>query len=180
MRMRVSLLLLLLLSPALDAAEMVIKEAFGISLGEPLDVTALELQALDEKDRKGGEAYVFVPQHPYEPLNEYTVVVTPLTKTVYSIQAVGTFKNRTACKAEMGQLEQLLARKYGRRNADPAAKFTGSSRIVFGSGPRKITVSCSGIFTHYKLKLIYQDKSIDLTEKKGVVQESGSRDSSGL
>ncbi len=182
MRMRYSLLLLLLLSAAPNAADVAIKEAFGIRLGEALDVTGMELQPVDKKDHKGGEVYVFVPRHPYEPLSEYSVVVAPLSKTVSSVRAVGTFKNRSLCKAEMERLAQLLSRKYGRRKSDPAARFTGSSRIVFASGPRRITVSCSGIFTNYKLKLIYQDKSVDLTDKKAreMGQESGSRDSSGL
>lgn len=182
MRMRYSLLLLLLLPAVVYAADSVIKEAFGIKLGEPLDVTGLELLSDDKTDTDGGEVYVFVPDHPYAPLNEYSVVVSPRTKTVYSVRAVGIVKNGSTCKAEMEKLAKVLTKKYGRRKPDPAAKFSGAPRVIFGSGSRRITVSCSGILFNYKLKLVYKDKSVDPMDRKigGMGQEGGSRDTSGL
>ena len=178
-------LLLLLVSSVTYAATPPIDEAFGIRLGEPLDVNGdiagLEPLSADEKGRQAGEVYRFEPRHPYAPLDEYTVVVAPGSKRVASIRAVGTFKNKKACRAEMDRLARVLTRKYGPRRHDPSAKFTGALRLVFGGGARRITVSCSGIFTRYKLKLIYRDKRVDLkAPRAGPVSEEAVRDTSGL
>ncbi|HHH36663.1 MAG TPA: hypothetical protein ENK48_07530 [Gammaproteobacteria bacterium] len=167
--------------PLVAMAADAIEGAFGIRLGEPLDVSGLKRIETASHD-EGGEVYAFTPEHPYPPLDEYTVVVGPVSHRVYSIRAVGTVKNRTVCREELANLERVLSRKYGRKNPDPAARMTGASRISFGRGARRITASCAGLVLNYKLQLVYYDKAVAAEEKQArpAGKATRDRDTSGL
>ncbi len=177
---RRTMVALLLALPLVAVAGNAIEGAFGIRLGEPLDVSGMKRLEAEERGEKG-EVYAFTPDHPYPPLDEYTVVVGPVTKRVYSIRAEGSVKNRTVCREELARLEKVLGRKYGSRHRNPAVRMADASQISFGEGARRITASCSGLVLNYKLRLVYHDKEV-AAEKKAHEQEKAaeSRDTSGL
>ncbi len=191
--MRTAMLFFLLLAfPMLSlAGSEKIEEGFGIKLGQEIRdenlPEGLNMERVDEND--GEVIYSFIPEHPYGPLTEYLVFVTPASDRVYQIQALGHFKRRDNCVEELDILEKLLARKYGEKNYDASLQFTDLDVINFGDRKRKIIVKCSGFFSKHKLKLIYLDKELMKVARKeakrppgrGIVPtEGGERDAQGL
>ena len=159
----VALYFLLLVFPfAVLAENEKIEGGFGIDLGQKIEEKNLPQDlAMARLDENNDEViYSFTPQHPYEPLSEYRVYVTPRSGRVYRIEAEGYFRKRESCVEELELLEDILTRKYGKKNHDAGVRFTDLDVINFGGKNRKIIVKCSGYFTKHKLKLSYVDRNL--------------------
>lgn len=152
-----------------------VEGGFGIKLGQEIREEnlpeGLNMERVDDND--GEVIYSFVPEHPYGPLTEYLVFVTPLSDRVYQIQARGHFKKRENCVQELNALEKVLTGKYGKKNHDASVRFTDLDIINFGDRKRKIIVKCSGFFTKHKLQLLYVDKGLMKTAKKEAKRPAG-------
>ena len=169
--------------PALAGSEAV-TGAFGLSFGQVLDSSQRE-QLGTEKN--GGIEYRFTPDHPYQPLNEYSVFVTPGSRRVYKIQGVGNFHSMKSCRQSLSDLEAVLEEKYEKTSHKITERFGDIPEISFGKSSGKIHATCEGIFNNRKLVLIYVDKALQeqVKEEKAAIlspskgQAAGS-DTSGL
>ncbi len=189
MRTAVLFFVLLAFPILLFAGDEKIEGGFGIILGEQASKEDLPgAMDLEELDSNGDETvYQFIPEHPYQPLTEYSVSVTPYSKKVYQIQATGLFKKKVKCVKELGKLEKILSEKYGDKNIDSSLRFTKLNRINYGKGARRIYAGCMGYFNNHTLKLTYVDQDLrkaGMNEKPAKVElgtaDTEARDASGL
>ena len=172
---------LLAYSLVVVAGEEAIEGAFGLKLGQKKSTITAML--VSDKKLSDANDYKFRPTHPYEPLSDYAVFITPNSGQVYKIQATGKFTNVHGCKLELGRLEQVLTHKYGQKNFDPSRRFTKSSKITFGQGRRRIYATCTGLFAR-RLELTYVDKKLAKSagwrQPAAKASAAASRDDSGL
>ena len=173
----VALFFLLLAFPlAAVAGSEKIESGFGFDLGQKIDEDNLPQDLAMERLQENSDevVYSFMPEHPYEPLTEYFIYVTPRSGRVYQIEAVGNFKKRESCVEELELLGDILTRKYGKKNHDASVRFTDLDVISFGGQKRRIIVKCTGYFTKHKLKLIYVDRELMKVAKQETRAPNGS------
>ena len=170
-------------SPALADDEPV-TGAFGLSFGQVLDDSHLE-QIATEKN--GGVEYRYSPDHPYQPLSDYSVFVTPVSRRVYKIQAVGNFHSMKSCRRELSRLESVLDKKYEKTSHEISERFGDIPEIRFGKSGGKIRATCEGMFNSRKLVLVYTDTELqnEVAAEKEASQspskgQAGGSDTSGL
>ena len=82
--------LLLFLSVAVPSihAEPLIRGAFGMRLGEPVDASRLTSKPFKSEKYLGTLHHYFRPEHPHPIFYEYSVWVTPKSRTVIAIRAL--------------------------------------------------------------------------------------------
>ena len=90
--------------------------AFGIKLGEPLDLNLLQGEIIDETTDcdwhciRWGSAQVVRPESTNKLFHSYKVFLTPITKIVTRIDA---FRNDENCKSTIQGIIGVLKEKYG-------------------------------------------------------------------
>ena len=178
------LFFIVMLSSPVWADDEPVTGAFGLSFGQVLDSSQLE-QIATEKN--GGIEYRFTPDHPYQPLSEYSVFVTPTSRRVYKIQAAGNFRSMKSCRRELSQLESVLDRKYDKTSGEISERFGDIPEIRFGKSTGKIRATCEGMFNDRKLVLVYTDSALQdkVAEEKAASRsptagQAGGSDTSGL
>lgn len=145
------------------AKSLPIDGAFGLKLGEKLDVAELEKLGTE---RDGGIIYGFKPSNPYRTLTNYSVFVTPVSNRVYHISASGKFGSMKDCREELMRLESALAKKYTKISGEISSRFGDIPKITFGTSTRKIEALCKGAFNRRELVLRYIDKTLSKEASK--------------
>lgn len=162
-----------------QAAE--IEGAFGLRFGQ---VLAIAEGAAAEVADDGGLRLPHNPEHPYGPLTEYTVTVTPKDHRVFRIRAVGHFSSMRACRRELRKLEEVLKDKYVKTSGKISERFGDLPEVRFGESSRKIYAHCEGGILDKRLVLTYVDEALAGEVRAGSGSGAGSgdgpRDTSGL
>jgi hypothetical protein len=129
-----------------------IEGAFGARIGDKFDVeTAIGKSHMTD----GTPLYKFTPINPYDKFDTYYILITPVTKIIYSIWAQGEMENDDACKHEQKVLMELLTGKYG------STKGTSYSNVFYDvaritQGDRDIYTDCTES-EKITLKVVYID-----------------------
>jgi len=182
---RLVCLMMVCVLPAIAAAEQEsIEGGFGFKFGEAIDVSSLNKL---QNEKEGGVRYVFTPEHPYGPLTNYEVIVTPKSHRVYKIEAMENFGSMSDCRKELLRLEKVLSRKYMRTGGQVSSRFGDIPKITFGKTSKNIVALCKGVFNSRKLVLTYLDEDLlsevkieDSDENKADESYSLEQDTSGL
>ena len=149
-------------------AESRIEGAFGARIGEKFDVeTAIGKSHM----RDGTPLYKFSPINPYDKFDTYYILITPVSKIIYSIWAQGEMENDDVCKHEQKVLMELLTEKYG------STKRTSSSNVFYDvaritQGDRDIYTDCAES-EKITLKVVYIDHRLEKqAEEESLVLEA--------
>lgn len=175
------------------SAEEKITGAFGVKLGQILDSqfvdrispnqTALlklgqklDYQFIQGKRSKNNKyTYIFYPDKKFPSFSNYIFSITPKTRKIYSISAIGDMDDDSTCEKEQALIMAIIKKKYGeiRKN-----KLSGLQAIMQGN--RSVATQCSGLFD-VTLSITYIDSKLsDLAENERIELESSKVDSSGL
>jgi len=145
-----------------------IEGAFGARIGDKFDVeTAIGKSHMTD----GTPLYKFTPINPYDKFDTYYILITPVTKIIYSIWAQGEMENDDACKHEQKVLMELLTGKYG------STKGTSYSNVFYDvaritQGDRDIYTDCTES-EKITLKVIYIDHKLEKqAEEESLVLEA--------
>ena len=144
------------------AGDDVIEGGFGLKFGETVDVENMEKI---QNEKEGGVRYAYTPEHPYGPLTQYELVVTPKSNRVYKIEAMENFSSMSDCRRELLRLEKVLSKKYKRTGAKVSTRFGDIPKITFGKSSKNIVALCKGVFNSRQLVLTYLDEDL-LSEVK--------------
>lgn len=182
MTWRTAFAVLMFLAPAAEtAAGEPVEGAFGLEFGQVLDITG---RPAPEVDDDGGLRFALRPEHPYGPLSEYTVTVTPESHKVYMIQGIGHFSSMRRCREELITLEGVLEKKYVKTSGEVSERFGDIPEIRFGKTSGKIYGFCGGGILNKRLVLSYIDQSLvdeaRRESRRGGKVEQGGRDTGGL
>ncbi len=170
------LVLLSLIATQPVAAADPIEGAFGMTLGSEFDTsTAIGKNSLTD----GTPMYQFAPESPFRSLSSYYVLITPKTRRIYSIWAIGSFPNDESAKKEQAVIMELLTQKYGQGKGDnPFMSFADVKQI--DQGDRSVLTKVSG-FMDATLDLRYYDDTLrELAEKERLEIEASKADARGL
>ena len=87
-----------------------ISGAFGLQLGDEYDTR----RTYGKKSKETGLTfYAFSPKKKFRSFSKYAVSLTPMTKKIFSINAIAVFRNSSACENELELISSMLAEKYG-------------------------------------------------------------------
>lgn len=170
--------LMLMASTAGAAGQAEVEGAFGLEFGQVLDIAGRPDAEVDD----GGLRFPHHPEHPYDPLSDYTVTITPESRRVYMIRAVGHFSSLRRCREELITLEEVLEKKYVKTSGKISEHFGDMPEIRFGVSPRKIYGHCEGGILNKRLVLTYIDEALAEAARREARREStdGDPDTSGL
>jgi len=155
-----------------------VEGGFGYKFKEKIDTSKLDFLG---KTKEGGEKFKFTPNKPYGNLTKYHVYTTPTSKSIYKIEAIGSFQTKGDCTKELSALELALEGKYGAKNKDVAAAISRVPMIRLGGNGKRIVGICMTFVKPYKLTLAYMDDSETETAKREqAVITNKSRDTGGL
>lgn len=171
-------LLMLVASTAGAAGQAEVEGAFGLEFGQVLDIAGRPEAEVDD----GGLRFPHHPENPYDPLSEYTVTVTPESRRVYMIRAVGHFSSLRRCREELITLAGILEKKYVKTSGKISERFGDMPEIRFGETSRKIYGHCEGGILNKRLVLTYIDESLAAAARREARRENTDRDrdTSGL
>ena len=103
--------LLASVSTALSAEEE-ITGAFGLKLGQILSsrtIKTSELAFTHESD----DTYSFSPDKKFRSFSTYAIRITPKTRRIYTIFAMGGMDDDSTCEKEQALIMAILKQKYG-------------------------------------------------------------------
>ncbi len=157
-------------------AKQKISGAFGMTLGQKFDPSsAIGRSALTD----GTPMYQFDTKRPFRSFNSYYVMISPITKMVYSIWGIGKIESRGKCKKEQALIVEILRGKYGEPEDEGMAE-TLLDAVKFDHGNRHIIVKCAG-FMDDSIEIRYYDRKLEkLAEKERIKIEAKKVDSSVL
>ena len=150
-----------------------IREAFGVQLGSPVEVRRLKSKAFQSETYIGSLHHYFRPKHAHPMLDEYSLWVTPKSRTVIAIRGLGgyTFKmgtkyenwnpdrnskfqsGRDECRRNRDRVAQQISGRYGlsqRQTKDGRLYTWGGSRYryvwyTYTDGYNHIRLGCTDI-----------------------------------
>lgn len=153
-----------------------IEGAFGKKLGTVFDTsTAIGKGSLTD----GTVMYQFSPKSRFRSFDRYYVMITPKTKKIYSIWAIGDVENTSVGEKEQALIMTLLEKKYGKNKKEGLFDdLMGAKQI--DQGDQYVMVKISG-FMDVTIDIRYYNKKLrDLAEKERLELEAEKVDSSGL
>ncbi len=153
-----------------------IEGAFGKKLGEAFDpASAIGTSKLTD----GTPMYEFSTTNGFRSFKRYYVMITPATKKIYSIWAIGSAENTESGKKEQALVMEILQQKYGVK-AKPGLFDSLSDVNRIDQGSRYIATKVNG-FTDISLDIRYYDRDLEnVAEKERLVEEAKKVDKSGL
>lgn len=174
--MKAIALLVIFLSATIALGEE-ITGAFGINLGEKFEMSS----AIGEsKLEDGTPIYQFTPKSPYRTLEKYFVLLTPQTRQVYSIWAIGEFSEKAEAIKEQSVLAELLSKKYGQLTEPSGFSASIKKAKRLSVGGRSVLLLVDG-FSSANLEIRYYDEALKaLAEKERISIEAAKADPSGL
>lgn len=156
------------------SAEEKITGAFGVKLGQILSSQMIKTSKL-AFSYKSDDTYFFSPDKKFRSFSVYVVKITPKTRKIHSIGAVGSMDDDSTCEKEQALIMAIIKKKYGEIEKDAL-----SSLQVIMQGNRDVATKCSGLFD-VKLTILYGDSKLaELAENERIELESSKVDSSGL
>ena len=157
-------------------AEDKITGAFGMKLGDTFNISsAIGKGSLTD----GTIMYQFTPKKKFRSFDKYYVMITPKTKRIYSIWAVGTVENTEVGTKEQAVIMSILEKKYGTKNKEGLMDTMMDVKQI-DQGNRYIIVKVSG-FANVTIDIRYYDKKLSQqAEKERIELEAEKVDSSGL
>ncbi|GAB4282891.1 MAG: hypothetical protein Kow0092_37860 [Deferrisomatales bacterium] len=130
-----------------------IQGAFGIALGQPLDLS----RATAAGELEDGRVYArFVPDAPLAPFTFYAALVTPESLRVYTVWAQARIRDPDVCEAEVERLAARLEARYGPR--DPQGPHARPAAVTITRGGRWAVVACDFDYPHSRLNLFVTDE----------------------
>ena len=165
--------LLASVSTSLSAAEK-ITGAFGVKLGQVLSSQMIKTSAF-----LGDNKYSFDPEKKFRSFSTYLIEITPKTRKIYSISAMGDMDDDPTCEEEQALIMAIIKKKYGGRIVESSLFF---ERQIISQGNRSVATTCSGgLFDDETLSIKYSDSKLEeLAENERIELESSNVDSSGL
>jgi len=123
--------------------------------------------------------YEFTPTNGFRSFNRYYVLVTPTTKKIYAIWAVGSMVNTETAKKEQTLLMEILQQKYGAKSK-PGLLDSIVDADTVDQGNRYVMTKVSG-FTDVTIEIRYYDRDLEKTaEKERIADEANKVDKKGL
>jgi hypothetical protein len=153
-----------------------IEGAFGIKLGDTFDTnSAIGTSKLTD----GTPMYQFSTTNGFRSFQRYYLMITPTTKRVYSIWAIGTAENTESAKKEQALIIEILQQKYGAKEKEGILETVSDAKRV-DQGSRYILSKISG-FTDITHDLRYYDRELEkLAEKERIREEAKKVNKDGL
>jgi hypothetical protein len=153
-----------------------IEGAFGKKLGDVFDTaSAVGTSTLTD----GTPMYEFSPPNGFRSFKRYYVMITPITKKIYSIWGIGTAENTESARKEQALIMEILQQKYGTKEKPGLFDSLGDLNTI-DQGNRYIITKISG-FTDVTLDIRYYDRDLQkLAEKERLAEEAKKVDKSGL
>ena len=153
-----------------------IKGAFGMKLGDYFD-TSKAIGSSSVSD--GTPLYEFEVKKTFRSFSKYYVAITPKTKKIAAIWAVGHMKSEGLGEKEQDLIMSLLQDKYGKSDYLNFNNLFGCK--AFKKGKRQIITKVSGFGKNITISIRYEDETLeDLAEKERISLESKKVDSSAL
>ena len=153
-----------------------IEGAFGMKLGDTFETnSAIGTSKLTD----GTPMYEFSTTNGFRSFKRYYVMITPTTKKIYSIWAIGTAENTESAKKEQALIIEILQQKYGAKEKEGFMDAIGDTKRV-DQGSRYILSKISG-FTDITHDLRYYDRELEkLAEKERITEEAKKVNKGGL
>jgi hypothetical protein len=150
--------------------------AFGIGLGQFFDPeSAKGTRSLTD----GTPMYRFIPENAFRSFSNYYVLLSPKSKTVYSIWGIGEIDNTEKCKKEQELIMTILGGKYGSVDDQSFSAAIYDTKTI-SQGNRNVLTKCSG-FSNVSIEIRYTDYDLkELAEAERLELEVLKVDSSGL
>lgn len=153
-----------------------IEGAFGKKLGDVFDPeTAIGKTSLED----GTPMYEVSTTNGFRAFKRYYVIITPVTRKIYSIWAIGNAENAEIAKKEQALILEILKEKYG---SEEKAGFMDQLSDVkrINQGGRYILSKVSG-FSSVTHDLRYYDRELEqLAEKERITEEAKKVNKGGL
>lgn len=154
------------------SAEEKITGAFGLKLGQILSSQMIETSEL-AFTYESDDIYLFSPEKKFRSFSAYVVGITPKSRKIYSISAMGIMDDDSTCKKEQALIMAILKKKYGE------VKKLSSLQLIMQRN-RSVITECSGL-SDEALGIMYSDSMLaELAELERIELESSNVDSSGL
>ena len=158
-------------------AEEEIAGAFGMELGEQVSESDSRITEVEDSSRDAGLKLAFEPDHPFGALDQYHVLITPKTRKIYRVTAVGSFESASACEGELAVLQEALEERYGATDENVGdtivSSMSGVDVIRFGSPPQRIVGTCIGSMGEHRVTLSYIHDEIEKRAKAERAQIGG-------
>jgi len=153
-----------------------IEGAFGLKLGASFNPDA----AIGKAETTSKEPmYQFEPEKPFRSFNRYYVLITPKSKRIYQIWAIGPADNPQACAVEQKVIVTALIEKYG-QSEKPGLFDKLSNREAISQGNVLVSVECSAALRGV-IEIRYTDlENQKLAEQERIEEEVSKVDKSGL
>ena len=157
------------------SAEEKITGAFGVKLGQVLSSQMIKNSEL-AFTYVGNNIYRFYPDKKFRSFSIYLIGITPKTRKIRGISAMGDMDDDSTCEREQALIMAIIKKKYGEIVKNP---FSNSRQVII-QGNRAVTTECSGLFD-VRLIINYLDTKLEeLAENERIELESSKVDSSGL
>lgn len=153
-------------TPKVDSSKRIV-EAFGIFLGQvfaPADAVSTnpfnEVLGYDSR-YKNYPVHEVKPEKPNRSFDKYYVMITPVSKKIYSIWGVGSAKGESdevynACKEEVAVITEALQSKY-----DFSMGSKSSDQTYHLQDNRRIMVECKSHITDTSDSMINSDGTLN-------------------
>jgi hypothetical protein len=163
-------------TPTIPGQTEKIENAFGKRLGDAFDpASAIGNAALTN----GTPMYQFSPAKPFRSFTKYFVLITPTTRKIYSIWALGSTENTETGKKEQALLMELLQQKYGTTEKEGMFDALYDTKQI-RHGNRSVLTKVTG-FGKVTIEVRYYDHDLEaIAEKERLAVEGKKVDASGL
>ena len=156
------------------SAEEKITGAFGLKLGQILSSQMIKTSEL-AFTYKSDNMYSFSPDKKFRSFSTYMIAITPKTRRIYAISAIGGMDDDSTCEKEQALIMAIIKKKYG--GEIEKDELSGLQGIVQGN--RAIGIECRRLYN--VTVIIYADRKLaELAENERIELEISNVDSSGL
>ena len=156
------------------SAEEKITGAFGVKFGQILDSQSIE----GTYERFGDDkyTYIFYPDKKFRSFSNYFISITPKTRKIYGVGAIGDMDDDSTCEKEQALIMAIIKKKY-RGEIEKHELFSQQTIVQDNRG---IATICRGL-SNVNLVITYMDTKLsELAENERIDLESSKVDSSGL
>lgn len=151
---------------------------FGLKLGDVFDIKS----AIGSSETISGEKlYEVKPSKKIKYFKKYYVLITPKTHKIRQIWGIGSYKNKPSCEKDLGVLEVMLEKKYG-KFTEPSFSMDKAKWVTDNMNKeRDIIIKCNGFMDPISFYIIYKDAELnELSKKEEAEIEAEKIDSSAL
>lgn len=155
--------------PAKVVERPALKGAFGITLGEEINISNTSLYEENKKSKL--QEFKYYPEVKFRGYETYSIKTTPKTNLAYSILAKQDTGNLHNCKQELDVVSKMIVKKYGRQGVKTQRdnEFEIFSLI---KDDRRIDIFCTPNNYFGEITIQYSDTKLLSETTKEMVEEN--------